>query len=124
MQISLSDPKKPRYQAIKDYILSRIETGAWPPNYQIPSEWEMVGRFNNAATTVKSDPFDLETLSVDDFQAVFAVNVIGAYQMCRAAIPHSGGGITNVSSNVAFTGGGIRLAGGIRKSSKSGGDAT
>ena len=27
MQISLSGPK-PRYQAIKDYILSRIETGA------------------------------------------------------------------------------------------------
>jgi NAD(P)-dependent dehydrogenase (short-subunit alcohol dehydrogenase family) len=69
---------------------------------------------NNAATTVKSDPFDLETLSADDFQAVFAVNVVGAYQMCRAAIPlmrrGGGGAIVNVSSNVAFTGGGSSLA--------------
>ena len=69
---------------------------------------------NNAAVTVTSDPFDLETLSAQDFQSVFAVNVIGAYQMARAAIPamrRSGGGaIVNVSSNVAFTGGGSSLA--------------
>jgi NAD(P)-dependent dehydrogenase (short-subunit alcohol dehydrogenase family) len=69
---------------------------------------------NNAATTVQSDPFDLETLSASDFQTVFGVNVIGAYQMCRAAIPHmrasGGGAIVNVSSNVAFTGGGSSLA--------------
>ena len=69
---------------------------------------------NNAAMTVKSDPFDLETLSAGDFQSVFAVNVVGAYQMCRAAVPHmrasGGGAIVNVSSNVAFTGGGSSLA--------------
>ena len=62
---------------------------------------------NNAGRTVKSDPFDLETLSAEDFHDVFAVNVIGAYQMCRAAIPamraNGGGAIVNVSSNVAFT---------------------
>ena len=69
---------------------------------------------NNAAVTVKSDPFDLETLSAADFQNVFGVNVIGAYQMFRAAIPAmraaGGGAIVNVSSNVAFTGGGSSLA--------------
>jgi len=69
---------------------------------------------NNAAITVKSDPFDLETLSADDFQKVFGVNVVGAYQMCRAAIPAmrkgGTGAIVNVSSNVAFTGGGSSLA--------------
>lgn len=69
---------------------------------------------NNAAVTVKSDPFDLETLSADDFQKVFGVNVVGAYQMCRAAIPamraNGAGAIVNVSSNVAFTGGGSSLA--------------
>ena len=69
---------------------------------------------NNAAMTVKSDPFDLETLSARDFQNVFGVNVIGAYQMCRAAVPAmrqtGGGAIVNVSSNVAFTGGGSSLA--------------
>lgn len=69
---------------------------------------------NNAAVTVASDPFDLETLSAEDFQRVFAVNVIGAYQMARAAIPAlrqgGAGAIVNVSSNVASTGGGSSLA--------------
>lgn len=69
---------------------------------------------NNAAVTVASDPFDLETLSAEDFQRVFSVNVIGAYQMARASIPAlrkgGGGAIVNVSSNVAFTGGGSSLA--------------
>lgn len=70
---------------------------------------------NNAACTVSSDPFDLETLSGDDFQKIFSVNVVGTYQMCRAAIPHlrsasNGGSIVNVSSHVAFTGGGTSLA--------------
>jgi NAD(P)-dependent dehydrogenase (short-subunit alcohol dehydrogenase family) len=72
------------------------------------------GLVNNAGKTVRSDPFDLETLSAADFQDVFAVNVIGAYQMCRAAIPtmraNGGGAIVNVSSNVAFTGGGSSIA--------------
>ncbi|HWK44945.1 MAG TPA: glucose 1-dehydrogenase [Stellaceae bacterium] len=69
---------------------------------------------NNAAITKKSDPFDLETLAAQDFHDVFAVNVIGSYQMSRAAIPamraSGGGAIVNVSSNVAFTGGGSSLA--------------
>lgn len=68
---------------------------------------------NNAAVTVASDPFDLETLSAADFQKVFGVNVVGAYQMCRAVLPAmraGGGAIVNVSSNVAFTGGGSSLA--------------
>lgn len=71
------------------------------------------GLVNNAAVTIKSDPFDLETLSAEDFQKVFGVNVVGTYQMCRAALPHlrkSRGAIVNVSSNVAFTGGGSSLA--------------
>lgn len=71
------------------------------------------GLVNNAAVTIKSDPFDLETLSAADFQKVFSVNVVGTYQMCRAALPHlrdSRGAIVNVSSHVAFTGGGSSLA--------------
>ena len=69
---------------------------------------------NNAAITVKSDPFDLDSLGAGDFRNVFDVNVIGNYQMCRAAIPHmrnsGGGAIVNVSSNVTLTGGGSSLA--------------
>ncbi len=68
---------------------------------------------NNAAVTVSSDPFDLETLTAADLQRVFSVNVVGTYQMCRAVMPAlqaNGGAIVNVSSNVAFTGGGSSLA--------------
>lgn len=69
---------------------------------------------NNAAITRASDPFDLETLGAQDFHDVFGVNVVGAYQMARAAIPamltSGGGAIVNVSSNVAFTGGGSSIA--------------
>lgn len=74
---------------------------------------QLDGLVNNAGVTVKSDPFDLETLSAADFQRVFGVNVVGCYQMCRAALPHlreSRGAVVNVSSHVAFTGGGSSLA--------------
>lgn len=69
---------------------------------------------NNAAVTRKSDPFDLDTLSAQDFHDVFAVNIVGTYQMTRAAVPAmraaGGGAIVNVSSNSAFTGGGSSIA--------------
>lgn len=69
---------------------------------------------NNAAVTRKSDPFDLETLGAQDFHDIFAVNVVGTYQMIRAAVPalraSGAGAIVNVSSNSAFTGGGSSIA--------------
>jgi NAD(P)-dependent dehydrogenase (short-subunit alcohol dehydrogenase family) len=69
---------------------------------------------NNAAITKKSNALDLETLSAQDFEDVFAVNVIGVYQMVRAAVPamraSGGGAIVNVSSNTAFTGAGTSIA--------------
>lgn len=79
------------------------------------SRWNRIdGLVNNAAITGQADPFDLEQLSLDDFLRVYAVNVGGAYQMTRAAAPamrrQSRGAIVNVSSNVAFTGGGSSLA--------------
>ncbi len=42
---------------------------------------------NNAGTTVFCPLSDLEGLSSDDFQHIYAVNTIGAYQMSRAAAP-------------------------------------
>ena len=72
------------------------------------------GLVNNAAITRAADPFDLEQLSIDDFVRVYRVNVGGAYQMTRAVVPamkrQQRGAIVNVSSNVAFTGGGSSLA--------------
>jgi NAD(P)-dependent dehydrogenase (short-subunit alcohol dehydrogenase family) len=74
---------------------------------------------NNAAITKKADEYDLESLSAQDFHDVFAVNVIGTYQMIRAAEPAlratGAGAIVNVSSIVAMTGGGSSLAYGASK---------
>ncbi|MFM9882019.1 MAG: SDR family NAD(P)-dependent oxidoreductase [Burkholderiales bacterium] len=42
---------------------------------------------NNAGTTASWKPKDLETLSLDEWDRVFAVNVRGLFQVTRAAIP-------------------------------------
>jgi NAD(P)-dependent dehydrogenase (short-subunit alcohol dehydrogenase family) len=40
--------------------------------------------FNNAGTTMFARHADLDAVSAEDFQRVYAVNVIGAFQMVRA----------------------------------------
>lgn len=69
---------------------------------------------NNAGTTKFAAAKDLEALSADDFQRIYAVNVIGAYQMIRAFAPllsrHPGAGVVNVSSVAAVMGVGSSLA--------------
>jgi 3-oxoacyl-[acyl-carrier protein] reductase len=42
---------------------------------------------NNAGVTASWKPKDLETLSLDDWDRVFAVNVRGVFQVTRAALP-------------------------------------
>ena len=42
---------------------------------------------NNAGVTASWKPKDLETLSLDDWDRVFAVNVRGLFQVTRAALP-------------------------------------
>jgi 3-oxoacyl-[acyl-carrier protein] reductase len=42
---------------------------------------------NNAGTTVSTPPSDLDGLSMDDWDRVFAVNVRGTFQVTRAALP-------------------------------------
>ena len=42
---------------------------------------------NNAGTTASWKPRDLETLSLEDWDRVFAVNVRGLFQVTRAALP-------------------------------------
>jgi 3-oxoacyl-[acyl-carrier protein] reductase len=42
---------------------------------------------NNAGTTAAWKPRDLETLSLDEWDRVFAVNVRGLFQVTRAAVP-------------------------------------
>ena len=42
---------------------------------------------NNAGTTASWKPKDLETLSLDEWDRVFAVNVRGLFQVTRASLP-------------------------------------
>jgi 3-oxoacyl-[acyl-carrier protein] reductase len=68
---------------------------------------------NNAGTTRFVAAGDLESLTADDFAAIFAVNVTGAYQLTRAAAPHlkaAGGAVVNVSSHSGFSGIGSSMA--------------
>ena len=72
------------------------------------------GLVNNAGASVFASASDLESLSGDDFLNIYAVNVVGAYQMIRAAAPHlkaaGRGAVVNVSSISAITGGGSSIA--------------
>ncbi len=70
---------------------------------------------NNAGTTKFVDHDDLDGLSSDDFQRIYAVNVIGAYQMIRAVQQEmskreEGGVVVNVASTAGVTGIGSSVA--------------
>jgi len=69
---------------------------------------------NNAGTTRFAAGGVLESLTKDDFEQIFAVNVIGAYQLTRAATTHlraaGGGSVVNVSSHSGFSGIGSSMA--------------
>jgi 3-oxoacyl-[acyl-carrier protein] reductase len=64
---------------------------------------------NSAGTTKFAPMDDLDLQNAKDFQEVYAVNVIGTYQMVRAAalaLKSAGdGAVVNVSSTAALTGG-------------------
>ena len=60
---------------------------------------------NNAGTTASWKPRDLETLSLDEWDRVFAVNVRGLFQVTRAAVPLlkiSRGCVVNTASIVGL----------------------
>jgi len=60
---------------------------------------------NNAGTTASWKPKDLESLSLGDWDRVFAVNVRGLFQVTRAAVPllkKSKGCIVNTASIVGL----------------------
>lgn len=74
---------------------------------------------NNAGTTKHVSHSDLDGLSADDFQRIFAVNTVGPYQMVRAArlLLETGAkasgrasAVVNTSSASAFHGGGSCVA--------------
>jgi 3-oxoacyl-[acyl-carrier protein] reductase len=60
---------------------------------------------NNAGTTAAWKPRDLETLSLEDWDRVFSVNVRGLFQVTRAAVPmlkKSQGCVVNTASIVGL----------------------
>jgi len=60
---------------------------------------------NNAGTTAAWQPKDLETLSLEEWDRVFAVNVRGLFQVTRAAIPllrEAKGCVVNTASIVGL----------------------
>jgi 3-oxoacyl-[acyl-carrier protein] reductase len=70
---------------------------------------------NNAGWTRQVQPHrDLESLTDDIWDRVWAVNVKGPFYCIRAAVPHierrGGGAIVNVTSVAAFTGQGSSMA--------------
>jgi 3-oxoacyl-[acyl-carrier protein] reductase len=69
---------------------------------------------NNAGTTKFAAHSNLDALSAEDFQNIYAVNVIGAFQMVRACAPAlkaSGeGSVVNISSIAAIAGIGSSIA--------------
>ena len=69
---------------------------------------------NNAGRTKFVAQRDLDGLSAEDFQSIYAVNVIGAFQMSRAFAPllrkEKGAAIVNVSSIAAVMARGSSIA--------------
>lgn len=70
--------------------------------------------FNNAGISRPPTYGDLEALGADDFLDIYRVNVVGPYQMVRAARSlmeaSSGAAVVNTSSLAGVTGGGSSLA--------------
>ena len=69
---------------------------------------------NNAGTTKFAGHRDLDALSAEDFAGIYAVNVIGAFQMIRACVDdlrkHGDGAVVNVSSIAGIEGLGSSVA--------------
>lgn len=69
---------------------------------------------NNAGTTKFCDHANLDGLNKDDFLNLYAVNVVGPFQMTRAAGPHlknsGAGAIVNVASIAGIAGIGSSVA--------------
>jgi 3-oxoacyl-[acyl-carrier protein] reductase len=78
-------------------------------------EWGRIdGLVNNAGTTKIVPHDDLDGLSAEDFQRIYAVNVVGPFQMTRAVVSamkaQGAGSIVNISSIAGVAGIGSSVA--------------
>ncbi|MDA0262578.1 MAG: SDR family NAD(P)-dependent oxidoreductase [Chloroflexi bacterium] len=111
-------------EAVCDYlgvesILCQADVSVYEDCQRMASQalekWGRIdGLVNNAARSVFANSKDLDALTGQQFMDVFAVNVVGAYQMAQAVAPHmkagGNGSIVNVSSISALTGAGSSIA--------------
>lgn len=78
------------------------------------AKWGRIdGLVNNAGTTKFASMRDLDALSAEDFQRIYSVNVIAAYQMvraCQSALRATRGAVVNVSSIAGTMGLGSSMA--------------
>ena len=79
------------------------------------SRWGRIdGLVNNAGTTVFRGGGDFEALTMEDFQYIYGVNVVGAFQMARAVTAQmksqGRGSIVNTSSIAGVMGVGSSIA--------------
>jgi 3-oxoacyl-[acyl-carrier protein] reductase len=69
---------------------------------------------NSAGKTKSAPPGDLDALNAADFHDIYAVNLVGAYQMIRAVVPHmkkqGAGAVVNVSALGSLNGEGSSIA--------------
>ena len=71
------------------------------------------GLVNNAGSTKFVPHAELDGLTAEDFQRIYATNVIAPFQMCRAAAPElrkTRGSVVNVSSLASLLGTGSSMA--------------
>lgn len=78
-------------------------------------QWGRIdGLVNNAGTTKFVSHDDLDGLSGDDFLRIYGINVVGVFQMTRAAAPHmkaaGKAAVVNVSSLAGVQGTGSSIA--------------
>jgi 3-oxoacyl-[acyl-carrier protein] reductase len=77
-------------------------------------KWKRIdGLVNNAGTTKFASMKDLGALNAEDFQRIYSVNVIAAYQTvraCQAALREARGAVVNVSSIAGTMGLGSSMA--------------
>jgi GntR family histidine utilization transcriptional repressor len=59
-----ADDERPLNERIKQFVLAKIDSGAWPEGYRVPSETELANAFGTARMTVHGALHDLATSGV------------------------------------------------------------